>query len=705
MSTHDPQTQTFTLPDGRKLGYAEYGDHRGTPLLYFHGYPSSRLEASVIDTMAQRLNVRVISLDRPGFGLSTPQPNRRILDWPTDVSAFAKGMQLSRFAVMGLSGGGPYALACAHSLPQENLQGVGLFASGGPWVAGAHHNELYRRVAKFLAIYWPSALGATLSVLVRLTRWLVNTGPVARRIDGWLEQQDKEKKDKVGDGDVSDESEPQTTPTRTTAERRLDLVRMLLDEPFAQGSKAAVDEARLLSSNDWGFSFESVRYSPAEECSLIRYLATVAPAAPIVQTLPEALQDQDGIFGFRMAKLSSITHEEVATHYDDILEALHHIHSAGVVHFDLSWTNTMLDHNGHVTFIDPGHAGLSEEDVPLHKQIKSPQRSHMKKYWACYDTEVLDQLRRTIESIKALSHTIANIKDAPEALRSVCDDLDALYSTLRPLEAVSQGDGVSELSPSMDVLIVIINCGASCQRFQDSLDRWVWRLAQDQAVWTDGWSANCRWDSAFLGLGQVESLKAQLRYCREALGVIRLTSNFLSLSRREYITKDMRSKILRQLEGSLLTKTFLATREKEILERQMKEHSSVEEDNEGGVKLLRGFLQQQASSNRVYVKTCEEALKKAQFERAGKKARILSELSYGVKIQHYRRLGRIGHSSWLTLQRRGVHPKTCIPSLDATSADQPASGRDNPPRAEDAKLHVGSRPLDWLLGTVQAELR
>lgn len=101
-SQHDNSSQTFQLPDGRVLGFAEYGNPNGRPLLYFHGYPSSRIEAEAADTMAQRCGIRILSLDRPGFGLSTPQPERTLLDWPKDVQTFAHGMGLERFAVMGL---------------------------------------------------------------------------------------------------------------------------------------------------------------------------------------------------------------------------------------------------------------------------------------------------------------------------------------------------------------------------------------------------------------------------------------------------------------------------------------------------------------------------------------------------------------------------------------------------------------------------
>ncbi|RMJ00527.1 hypothetical protein CDV36_015920 [Fusarium kuroshium] len=134
---------------------------------------------------------------------------------------------------------------------------------------------------------------------------------------------------------------------------------------------------------------EQQRRMIADEFSLLRCLATRAPKARIVQTLPEPLKDQVGIFGFRMTKLKSIRHDEVARYYNEISEVLNHIHNAGVVHFDLSWTNIMLDHNGFITLIDFGHAGLSGQDVPPHKQRKGQV-----KYLACYDLESLQELRR-----------------------------------------------------------------------------------------------------------------------------------------------------------------------------------------------------------------------------------------------------------------------------------------------------------------------
>jgi len=119
--------QQFQLPDGRKLGYDEYGARTGRPIFYFHGSPSSRMECRlyVNEELLQSLNARLIAMDRPGMGLSDFQPNRRILDWPQDVTALADHLKIEQFAVLAYSLGGPYGLACAFAIPQR-LTKVGI---------------------------------------------------------------------------------------------------------------------------------------------------------------------------------------------------------------------------------------------------------------------------------------------------------------------------------------------------------------------------------------------------------------------------------------------------------------------------------------------------------------------------------------------------------------------------------------------------
>lgn len=119
------------MRDGRRLGYAEWGDPGGQPLVVCHGWPGSRAEGLWCDQAAKATRVRVIALDRPGMGLSDFQPQRTVVDWPDDVSQLAEAFGLERFAVLGISGGSPYAAVCAWKLPQR-LTGVGIVSGIGP---------------------------------------------------------------------------------------------------------------------------------------------------------------------------------------------------------------------------------------------------------------------------------------------------------------------------------------------------------------------------------------------------------------------------------------------------------------------------------------------------------------------------------------------------------------------------------------------
>jgi pimeloyl-ACP methyl ester carboxylesterase len=105
--------QSFALSDGRRLGFAEYGDPRGKPVLFFPGTPSGRLFHHPDESIALSLGARIVTVDRPGYGLSDFQRNRTLLQWPEDVEQLADGLGLHRFAVAGVSGGAPYVAACA----------------------------------------------------------------------------------------------------------------------------------------------------------------------------------------------------------------------------------------------------------------------------------------------------------------------------------------------------------------------------------------------------------------------------------------------------------------------------------------------------------------------------------------------------------------------------------------------------------------
>jgi pimeloyl-ACP methyl ester carboxylesterase len=121
------------LRDGRTLAYAEYGSPKGLPIIHCHGTPSSRVEGDLTfsGTLAAELGVRIIVPDRPGMGRSDFQPERRIVDWPNDVLDLAAALDLDTFAVLGSSGGAPYAAACAALIPAR-IRVVGLLGGVAP---------------------------------------------------------------------------------------------------------------------------------------------------------------------------------------------------------------------------------------------------------------------------------------------------------------------------------------------------------------------------------------------------------------------------------------------------------------------------------------------------------------------------------------------------------------------------------------------
>jgi pimeloyl-ACP methyl ester carboxylesterase len=215
--------KTLRLPDGRALGYCEYGDPLGTPLFYIHGHPGSRLEAGFLADAAAKHHARLIGVDQPGLGLSTYRPRRTLLDWPYDLVALADTMNIDRFAVVGFSGGGPHALACAYKI-SGRLTSCGIVSGVG---------RSTRRLS-FLGSWLPWI------VLPLTKRHFANEGAartaMARLTRRWPE------------------------PDRDAYEQpwvRAALVASLV-ESFRQGIKGAAYEGKLIAARHWGFELEDI---------------------------------------------------------------------------------------------------------------------------------------------------------------------------------------------------------------------------------------------------------------------------------------------------------------------------------------------------------------------------------------------------------------------------------------------------------------
>jgi pimeloyl-ACP methyl ester carboxylesterase len=113
-------TNFLTLPDNRRLAYAEFGQPDGHPVFHFHGSPSSRLEPLLLgDAVFRKLGLRIIAPDRPGMGQSDFQLDRGFSDWPNDVVFLADALGLDKFSILGISGGCGYVAACAAKVPER----------------------------------------------------------------------------------------------------------------------------------------------------------------------------------------------------------------------------------------------------------------------------------------------------------------------------------------------------------------------------------------------------------------------------------------------------------------------------------------------------------------------------------------------------------------------------------------------------------
>lgn len=122
--------ESVSLPDGRDLAYATYGDPDGETVLFFHGNPGSRVSGALVADAAEWLDVRLIVPDRPGRGRSAPNPGHELLSWPEDVAALLDVLDVDAAGVVGFSAGGPFALACGYAIP-DRVRGVAVVSGVG----------------------------------------------------------------------------------------------------------------------------------------------------------------------------------------------------------------------------------------------------------------------------------------------------------------------------------------------------------------------------------------------------------------------------------------------------------------------------------------------------------------------------------------------------------------------------------------------
>ena len=238
MSVTEIDTRHLELVDGRELAYCDYGDPKGQPIFYFHGTPGSRFEAQFSEEAGKTHGYRVIALDRPGLGGSEIQPGRTVLDWPRDVAAAADQLGFENFGVIGVSGGGAYALACAHALP-ERLDSCTVMGSWAPvaedpslWKAMAPLDRFFGRISGAA----PLLFYAPFSMIGLAARWLPAPAFI-KSLDSSMCEADRRL---MQDADMAA------------------FFAHDIQEAFRQGVRGPADDAMLLYQ-DWGFQLAEIQ--------------------------------------------------------------------------------------------------------------------------------------------------------------------------------------------------------------------------------------------------------------------------------------------------------------------------------------------------------------------------------------------------------------------------------------------------------------
>ena len=275
------------LPDGRRMGVAMHGDPEGRPVVLNHGTPASRLGFEFVDAPARARGVRVLCPDRPGIGRSDPRPLRTLAEWADDTVALADVLGIDRFAALGYSGGGPYALATAAGAP-DRVTVAGLIAGVGPLDGPDARQGLAKTDLQLLdlARRRPWAARALLRALRLGAR--VSPASALRSFKKEVSAVDQRVLDEQGPG-----------------------IMAFFVEALRQGPQGVVDDY-LLWAAPWGFALEQVRVPVHVWQGDDDLMVPMHHAEDMAARLPNAT----------LHRLPGVGHVSIQLHIGEILDAL-----------------------------------------------------------------------------------------------------------------------------------------------------------------------------------------------------------------------------------------------------------------------------------------------------------------------------------------------------------------------------------------------
>ena len=248
----------FTLSDGRNLAYNEYGDLNGFPIFGLHGLPGSRIWFEENEEVSSSIGVRLITLDRPGFGNSDQKKNRNFLDFSYDIQELAQHLKIKKYSVFGISGGGVYAAACAYK-NYNSIFKCGLVSTVGEFKNGIPPKEM-------------AGENRNVFILSRKFPWLLKL--ILNQQKALIEKRPEKYKSAIM---TNTKHLCKSDQLIMKKEENAEFMLIHMKEAFKKGVKSTVNEAKLFCK-DWGFNVKDIKI-PIEIWHGIE--DTLSPIGPI----------------------------------------------------------------------------------------------------------------------------------------------------------------------------------------------------------------------------------------------------------------------------------------------------------------------------------------------------------------------------------------------------------------------------------------
>ena len=233
MKSFPEKKSLIKLRNGNNIGYAIYGNKKNFPIFYFHGWPGSRFELKNIPLKKKKCFI--IALERPGYGISDPISKFKILDWPKIVLEVANKLKIKNFSIIGVSGGAPFALACANTIKNKRLKSIAIVCALAPSKAKGMNKG---RVGMLLNLGRKPFIS-----------WLIFNFLRVRLLNGNLEKSFNKWKNKI--------SLPEIDLKLFTIDRGKRLMENF-KEAVKHGTKGVHRDANLYS-NYWGFKLKNIK--------------------------------------------------------------------------------------------------------------------------------------------------------------------------------------------------------------------------------------------------------------------------------------------------------------------------------------------------------------------------------------------------------------------------------------------------------------